>query len=400
MKICVSARMDHSKFLASGLASKGALGQYTVFGYFQGFLRKFEEFYPRSLRTKFRGKRLDIPDELVKSSFLIFLFDQIAARTSGRIHMLSQYLVHRAFEHFCIRKLPQRFDVFHYWSLYFGDSLLKLRSQYRNVRFLADVYEAYPLFVDEIVRKEYRRLGFDKKEQNRDSKYGMIARYAIHDPIVVPSEYVKRSFEIYFPKKKIFVNHFGVFGSRGRFKHFAPRRNLQLKIIYCGWVSIEKGAHTLLEAAAARPNLSFTLVGSVDPKVKILMQRYAPLSNVRLLGQVPQLLVPQLLEQHDLYLHPSLSDAFSLSVSEAIAAGLPTVVSENTGNAEVISRYGLGDVFKTSDTNDLLRILDSVNDEWLFETNVRIKESMSALTWDCYVDRMTSIYEQLLQDKA
>lgn len=99
-----------------------------------------------------------------------------------------------------------------------------------------------------------------------------------------------------------------------------------------------------------------------------------------------------------MYLHPSFSDAYSLSVAEAMGVGLPVIVSENTGNSEVILQNNLGLVFKTGDINDLYNKLSSINRTWLVEASERLRKVVPILSWDSYMERMITIYKELLNE--
>ena len=99
----------------------------------------------------------------------------------------------------------------------------------------------------------------------------------------------------------------------------------------------KKGQDLLIRAAAA-------LQGTVTAE-----------TYVRFLGKQTQDYVAAHLTDYDLFVQPSRWEGFGLTVAEAMAAGVPVLVSEGQGPAEVTqgSRYGW--VFANGDADDLQR---------------------------------------------
>ena len=94
---------------------------------------------------------------------------------------------------------------------------------------------------------------------------------------------------------------------------------------------------------------------------------------VRFLGRVPNKLLPEILSSADLYVSTSFSDGTSASLLEAMATGLPAVVTEIAANKEWITEEVNGLFVPTGDSqaladriiqlleNDKLRIAISQN---------------------------------------
>jgi len=60
------------------------------------------------------------------------------------------------------------------------------------------------------------------------------------------------------------------------------------------------------------------------------------LPEVNFLGRIPYPQLPQLYNEHDLFVFPSVTDTFGMVVLEAQACGLPAIVSNLGGPKEIV----------------------------------------------------------------
>jgi glycosyltransferase involved in cell wall biosynthesis len=101
-----------------------------------------------------------------------------------------------------------------------------------------------------------------------------------------------------------------------------------LVVGYLGRLSPEKGPDVLLDAFGEvcrdRPDATLVLVGA-GPMEAAIRARTEGRRNVRVLGAVVD--GRELLAAFDVYAQPSLTEGRSLSMLEAMAAGLPTVTT-------------------------------------------------------------------------
>jgi glycosyltransferase involved in cell wall biosynthesis len=98
-----------------------------------------------------------------------------------------------------------------------------------------------------------------------------------------------------------------------------------------------KGLDTLLLALAQCSELQFTLLvaGSGDPQTYEQQIRNLHLeSKIRFLGSSPD--VMRFYAAADVYVSPSLEDAYGLPILEAMACGLPVIASSRAGASEII----------------------------------------------------------------
>ncbi|HEX5223855.1 MAG TPA: glycosyltransferase family 4 protein [Solirubrobacteraceae bacterium] len=133
----------------------------------------------------------------------------------------------------------------------------------------------------------------------------------------------------------------------------AERRSSTYDLVYVGGLSVDKGVPLLIDAVAKVPfeDLRLLLVGgwktrgmrafvtracARDPRVSIAPGD--PLERLR---------------GASLYVHPTYSDGFGYAPAEAMACGVPVLVSEDTGMKDLIEDGGRGAVLATGDLDAL-----------------------------------------------
>ena len=103
----------------------------------------------------------------------------------------------------------------------------------------------------------------------------------------------------------------------------------------------------------------------------------------------------------DLYIMLSKFDTFGMVVLEAMAAGLPVVISSNVGAKDIVKEDKNG--FIVSDTSDVDYIAAKI--ALLLDKNIRRRMSDAAYqtatqnTWDDVTKKYAAIYEYILAEK-
>jgi len=112
------------------------------------------------------------------------------------------------------------------------------------------------------------------------------------------------------------------------------------------------------QAVRRRPDLRLILLGSglLAGQIQQLMHREELHPFVHLGGQVSQNDLPGMYHTADLYISASHSDGSSVSLMEALASGLPVLVSDIPGNREWVemgAQESVGALFPDGDANGL-----------------------------------------------
>jgi glycosyltransferase involved in cell wall biosynthesis len=108
--------------------------------------------------------------------------------------------------------------------------------------------------------------------------------------------------------------------------------------------------------------------------------------------------VPQLLAGADLFVFPTHYEPYGLVVTEAMACGLPAVVTRCAGSAGAVEHGESGWLLDDGlDFDELLASIDHFSDPVCRRSaGDAARAAVSQWTWD----RMTDAYEQLLRERG
>jgi len=114
-----------------------------------------------------------------------------------------------------------------------------------------------------------------------------------------------------------------------------------------------------IQAAGHVDKLSLIMLGDGAQRYK-LMQRIAAVDlvkRVHFIGNVPEVEMRTHFQASDIYVSASHSDGSSVSLLQAMACGLPAIVSDIPGNREWVSEGRNGWIFKDGDRDELARLM-------------------------------------------
>jgi L-malate glycosyltransferase len=145
-------------------------------------------------------------------------------------------------------------------------------------------------------------------------------------------------------------------------KHFKPsiRENKKEITLLCSraWEAIygvDLLAKAFVKVAIVNPNVNLILLGggSQGGKIRQILMNGGVLDRVHLGGQISQNDLPRWYHMADIYISPSHVDGSSVSLMEALASGLPCLVSDISGNKEWIEDGVNGWLFRDGNVDDL-----------------------------------------------
>ncbi|MGH7934333.1 MAG: glycosyltransferase family 4 protein [Candidatus Binataceae bacterium] len=134
--------------------------------------------------------------------------------------------------------------------------------------------------------------------------------------------------------------------------------NGPLRICYVGSLDLRKGFVYLLRAirSIGSQNVSLEIVGATgDRCCNRLFARELANLDVRCAAGDP---VPAL-RRAELFVSPTLEDGFSFAVAEAMACGLPVIVTECCGAAEWVRHGESGWITASADIDALAAVLET-----------------------------------------
>ncbi len=115
-------------------------------------------------------------------------------------------------------------------------------------------------------------------------------------------------------------------------------------------------AKAFVKVAADNPHVNLILLGggSQGTQIRQTLMNAHLLERVHFGGQIGQTDLPRWYHMADLYISPSHVDGSSVSLMEALASGLPCLVSDIPGNREWIEDGVNGWLFRDGDVDDLV----------------------------------------------
>lgn len=230
------------------------------------------------------------------------------------------------------------------------------------------------------------------------------AEFQAGDRVLVLSKAAKRTLVAEgVAEHKVLVNSCGV--NLAQFS-WRPKQDAVFRIVQCGGLNRRKGVHYLLRAfrELQLPGAELWFVGD-DPRQSELapvIKRLAT-ENVRFIGRVHQSDLAAVYNQASVFVLASIADGFGMVVPQAMACGLPVIVTENVGAADIVTDGIDGFVIP-------IRDVDSLKEKLLLlyrEAGLRSEmgaaaaaKARTALSWDGYGDRLASALREVARKAA
>jgi glycosyltransferase involved in cell wall biosynthesis len=140
----------------------------------------------------------------------------------------------------------------------------------------------------------------------------------------------------------------------------AGERPPGISAVFVGQVIERKGLDVLLTALGpGLPHVSLRVIGDGDMReaCELQVEALGLQDRVTFEGVVPAEAIPERIARADVLILPSRWDGWGLVVNEALAVGVPVIVSDRCGAAEVIHHGLNGYVFRSGQADDLRRCL-------------------------------------------
>lgn len=169
--------------------------------------------------------------------------------------------------------------------------------------------------------------------------------------------------------------------------------------IYSGSVSLRKGIQYLLPAwdSLDLPNTELIVTSTVDESARSIVQEYKDTEDIHFVGWVDDLY--EEFGKSSLFVFPSLEDGFGMVVAEAMASGLPVIVTENTGAKDCVREGVDGTIVPIRDEEALAEAMRYMyeNPEERNQMGGNARDYiMSNFTEDAYGERIFSEYKAMV----
>lgn len=206
---------------------------------------------------------------------------------------------------------------------------------------------------------------------------------ALADIVIVASQHVRRTLTGVVDEKKIRVVPYGAPDVRMRPQiPQEPRKPLQ--VLFAGVLHQRKGIGYLLDAVSKLgPDVELTLIGQRLAANAVVD---SACSRARWFQSIPHSQVLEIMLHSDVLVLPSLSEGFGLVVTEALACGLPVIVTPNVGASDIICDGREGFIVPIRSAESLATCLDALNRnrDLLAQMSRNAQKTAAQHPWESY----------------
>jgi glycosyltransferase involved in cell wall biosynthesis len=348
-----------------------------------------------------RSRRLGVSDQHSSGIAALGAWNYAAQRLAPRSWQQTHQLAFSAAFDEAASRMIGDCDVVNAWCT---TALRTIRAAHRRgILAVLEVASAHIEAQEEILREEFARYGSDVDRAVITP--GVVQRtlqeYDEADRIVVTSSFVRRTLVARgVDASKIAVVPYGIDATSAAARTLRrPGSTVRpLRVLFVGGCSLRKGIPYLVEAfrRIETPG-TLRLVGRTN---EALFRRIGGLpANVEAVGQRSGADLAAEYAAADVFALPSVEDGWGLVTNEAMSAGLPVVVSDHAGSAEIVREGVNGFVVPARDVNALAQRLDTL----LAGADLRVRmgtaarATAEARTWETYGDeRRNLVYEPLM----
>lgn len=168
-------------------------------------------------------------------------------------------------------------------------------------------------------------------------------------------------------------------------------------ICFIGRLTRQKNLFALLQALKGLP-YALTIIGSGEQEEQLKQLANKNEVNVNFLGNIPNHKLPEILNQHELFILPSLWEGMPKTLLEAMACGLPVIGTTIDGTREVIE-HGKDGILCGTDSNSIREAIISVLEDEKLKNAVGVnarKTIEEKFSLEKLVDKELELYSQLL----
>jgi len=194
-------------------------------------------------------------------------------------------------------------------------------------------------------------------------------------------------------------------------EHFIPKKEERRKkkeiTLFCSrsWepiYGVDVLARAFVKVANVNPDVNLILLGggSQGGKIRQILMNGGVLDRVHFGGQVGQKDLPRWYHMSDLYISPSHVDGSSVTLMEALASGLPCLVSDIAGNREWVEDGVNGWLFRDGSVDDLAaKILYAIENRRSFKKigEAARRTAEQKADWTKNFGKLLAAYDEILK---
>ncbi len=385
MRIAVIHPLKHHVYYSmAGVMESGAevIG---LFGYYDknDFLDKIVR------KTKWKkqidGYKYERISTCVKTNFFVKVLFLLAKAKPKQFQKLYNW----AFETWAIHNL-KGIDCIHVLQDY-----CNIVIRYAKKHHIKIVYEQILAYDVNQFIAEPSDIEHDKKLSNQ--KENLIAA----DKVLMASHFVKKSILNRINSKelerKIQIIPYGASIADFNYRTRIYQKGKKLSLLIVANISKRKGIDYLIKAMESLQGkaVQLNMIGAPDTGGEILLDKIKQASNINYYGKIPHAEIHKFFDQSDVFVLPSLAEGSSLSVYEAIAAGMPCIVTENVGSVIEDKKDGLIIEAKSSKA-----IIDAIlyflnNPDEVERMSVNTQKTIKEFSWNEFEKKIGDFYRKI-----
>ncbi|MFP3867192.1 MAG: glycosyltransferase family 4 protein [Desulfobacteraceae bacterium] len=342
-------------------------------------------------------QRTEVPSALIKNVWFqpAKLFSGLPARYYYSLkRMYLDYLT----QGYLARRPP---EIFHGWTHECRHSL-QTAKQHGTIALLERNY-CHPCHSREILTEEYRRRGQPWPPPPARLLRGWdhwhrevttaLEECQTADYILVPSEFTRQTFlERGYPPEKLVLLPRGV--DVNRFLP-QPRPDRRFRVLFVGQLCFRKGVPYLLEAwqRLGFKDAELVLAGSVHEEIRPILARYKGQPGIKIEGFVSDPV--RLYNSSTVFCFPSLDEGSAKVTYEAMACGLPVIVTPEAGSVARHEVEGL--IVPRQTVEPLMAALIQLyeNRTLAAEMGWQARQRAEQFTWEHYRASLVAFYHQV-----
>ena len=206
-----------------------------------------------------------------------------------------------------------------------------------------------------LVQEEHKRWNYPHPPYAEFQHKRLLEMMPLVDYVLSPSTFVSQSFIQRGFRPEQVLKIFYPVDLSCFYPSPKPRKKDQpLKIISTGQLSLRKGTPYMLDAFRIvlrhYPSARLLLIENIHDSVKPLMARYSDLP-IDWSPPLPHPALAERLRSADVFVLPSLEEGLVRAALEAMACGLPVVITPNTGLGDFVEPNVNGEIVPTRDAN-------------------------------------------------
>ncbi len=334
------------------------------------------------------AEKTDIPEEKI-----VRIPYPLPLRALGRLlHPSLFYLLKDVYFDLLASRYIEDCDIFHGWPNMMTRSAEKARRL--GARVVVIGASSHPATQTRLLKEEYARYGVRFEPTSKISFRRMSTDLARADQILAASKFVYESMlENGVDEKRLSLAPFGV---DSQLFHPRTEETDLFVVLFVGQVCLRKGVQYLLPAWAELGLKKARLIfaGPISDDARALVKEFGKRQDIEFLGLVRNPV--ELYRQASVFAFPSIEEGSALVTYEAMASGLPVIVSENTGS---VGRDGV-DGFIVP-----IRDVDALKEKILYlYRNEEVRRQMGhaarcrveEYTWERFGNQIADTYERVL----